>query len=131
MLTLALLLPILLTFQNNSNASSSAAVKNRLINQKWQLNKHVFANHDHTGTDSSTVAGGINDYIEFRADGTALVAYKGNTDILEYQITNDSLLHFGTNSYTITELKEHTLRLYQNEEEPNGDYNREWLELSH
>ena len=128
MFTLTLLISALLSFQT-STASTAINTKDLLVQQKWQLNKQVFSSHDVTGTDSNTVAGNKNDYIEFRSDGTALISYKGNKDILEYKIVNDNVLSFGIHSYTITQLNNHTLHLYQNEEEPNGDYNREWLEL--
>ncbi len=121
------LLSILLT--SYSYASSTASVQQRLINNKWQLNKQIFANHDNTGTDSNTVAGGKNDFLEFKADGTVLVSFKGNRDTLQYKLVNDSIINLGTNNYKITVLNDNSLHLYQDEQEQNGDYNREWLQL--
>jgi hypothetical protein len=112
-----------------SYASAATTVQQRLISKKWQLNQQIYASHDQSGTDSSAVAGSKNDFLEFKADGSVLVSFKGNKDTLQYKIINDTILNLGTNNYIITQLSDNSLHLYQNEEEQNGDYNREWLQL--
>ena len=116
-------------FTSYSYASSTATVQQRLTNKKWYLGQQIYASHDNTGTDSSAVAGAQNDYLEFKENGTVLVFFQGNKDILEYKLVNDTILNLGTSNYVITALSDNTLHLYQNEEEHNGDYNREWLQL--
>ncbi len=127
-LTISLLLLILFSCATLSNAASAVDSKEQLLKRKWQLNRQVFINHDNTGTDSSTVTGTKHDFIEFRKDGTALVMYKGSKDVLQYQVVSDSLLSIENTTYKIIQLDNKALQLYQ-DNESNGNYNREWLEL--
>lgn len=127
-LTLSLFFLVLLSCNTLGNAAATVNTKEQLLQRKWQLNRQVFINHDNTGTDSSAITGTKHDYVEFRKDGTALVVYKGSKDVLQYQVISDSLLSIENTTYKIIQLNSKALHLYQNDE-ANGNYNREWLEL--
>lgn len=121
-----LLLSFIQTFskeEKDSNKVNELSQSMRLKGHKFSLVYQLFESHDATSTEIDTVRN-HGDYILFSPQGKAYMNFKGNLDSIAYVFPNSKSVSFGDTPFIITYLGKGYYKLYQNEEEANGDYNR-------
>jgi hypothetical protein len=105
--------------KNTNNAEQAESLKG----SKFMLKYQAFASHDKEGTNIDTVKN-EGDYIIFSENGTAYMYFKGKYDSIHFDILGKNEVSFGDTPFVVKNLGNGYFTLYQNEEEPNGDYNR-------
>jgi len=99
--------------------------------KKFSISNQVFESHDVEGTDKANIEGQIGDYIIFDKNGKVYTYFDNKVDTMQYKLLGQDSLTFGDTPFIVTIKADDTVVLYQNEEEPNGDYNRVWYNLSY
>ncbi|KAA5532565.1 hypothetical protein F0919_17435 [Taibaiella lutea] len=87
------------------------------------LEYQVFESHDKSTTETDTVRH-PGDYIYFSAEGKAYMNYKGKPDSIDYFFPDRKSVSFGDTPFKIIILDNGFFKLYQDETEANGDYNK-------
>jgi len=109
--------------RHKSDLTTSSSPNKVFKGFKFNLLYQVFESHDATGTNIDTVRH-PGDLIYFAPNGTAYIKYNNNNDSIGYQLIGNDSLSFGDTPFLVTAQGNGYYTLYQNEEEPNGDYNR-------
>lgn len=118
-----LLSPLVGISQIHNNKKSSL-LKIQIEGKRWQIQNQSFASHDINGTDIDSISGLPGDYIDFKSNGLVYTFFDGKYDTMEYKLIGKDSISFGDTPFLITKNGLNSIQLYQNEEEPNGDYNR-------
>lgn len=123
----AILIAVLFAFvpyygkaKKNDHAASG---NTSITGNKFSLLYQAFESHDKDGTNIDTVRN-ADDYILFASDGKAYMMFKGRLDSIPYYFPDKTSVSFGDTPFIITDMGDGLFRLYQNEQETNGDYNR-------
>jgi len=114
-----------------SFAQSEKTINKQIVGKKFSISNQVFESHDVEGTDKANIEGQIGDYIIFDKNGKVYTYFDNKVDTMQYKLLGQDSLTFGDTPFIVTIKADDTVVLYQNEEEPNGDYNRVWYNLSY
>lgn len=114
-----------------SFAQREKTINKQIVGKKFSISNQVFESHDVEGTDKANIQGQIGDYIIFDKNGKVYTYFDNKVDTMQYKLLGQDSLTFGDTPFIVTIKADDTVVLYQNEEEPNGDYNRVWYNLSY
>jgi hypothetical protein len=109
--------------EKDSNRINELSPSMKLKGHKFSLVYQLFESHDTAGTAIDTVRN-HGDYILFSQQGQAYMNFKDKLDSIAYVFPDGKSVSFGDTPFIITYLGKGFYKLYQNEEEANGDYNR-------